>query len=224
MQNLNNLEADIKIKFKNFKLLKQALTHKSFSSNDNYEKLEFLGDRVLGLVISKKLLEIYPNEKEGVLDKKLAYLVNKNSCYEVGKNLNLYKYIYVGNSKKNLNIAQKKIISDCIEAIIGAIYLDKGFDKVEKFIIYHWSFLIKTSENTKVDAKTRLQEYSLKKFKSLPIYKLISNTGPRHSPEFKVAVKLKNTKYINGIGSSKKAAEQEAAKEFLKILKDELAR
>ena len=89
MQNLNNLEADIKIKFKNFKLLKQALTHKSFSSNDNYEKLEFLGDRVLGLVISKKLLEIYPNEKEGVLDKKLAYLVNKNSCYEVGKNLNL---------------------------------------------------------------------------------------------------------------------------------------
>ena len=162
MQNLNNLEADIKIKFKNFKLLKQALTHKSFSSNDNYEKLEFLGDRVLGLVISKKLLEIYPNEKEGVLDKKLAYLVNKNSCYEVGKNLNLYKYIYVGNSKKNLNIAQKKIISDCIEAIIGAIYLDKGFDRVEKFIIYNWSFLIKTSENTKVDAKTRLQEYSLK--------------------------------------------------------------
>ena len=79
MQNLNNLEADIKIKFKNFKLLKQALPHKSFSSNDNYEKLEFLGDRVLGLVISKKLLEIYPNEKEGVLDKKLAYLVNKNS-------------------------------------------------------------------------------------------------------------------------------------------------
>ena len=108
MQNLNNLEADIKIKFKNFKLLKQALTHKSFSSNDNYEKLEFLGDRVLGLVISKKLLEIYPNEKEGVLDKKLAYLVNKNSCYEVGKNLNLNKYIYVGNSKKKFKYCTKK--------------------------------------------------------------------------------------------------------------------
>ena len=219
MQNLNNLEADIKIKFKNLKLLKQALTHKSFSSNDNYEKLEFLGDRVLGLVISKKLLEIYPNEKEGVLDKKLAYLVNKNSCYEIGKNLNLYKYIYIGNSKKNLNIAQKKIISDCIEAIIGAIYLDKGFDRVEKFIIYHWSFLIKTSENTKVDAKTRLQEYSLKKFKSLPIYKLVSSLGPRHKPKFVISVKLKDTKFYEGIGESKKKAEQNAAKKLLDNIK-----
>ena len=141
------LEKKLNVNFTNKELLARSIIHKSFDSENNNEKFEFLGDRVLGLVISKKLLEIYPNEKEGVLDKKLAYLVNKNSCYEVGKNLNLYKYIYVGNSKKNLNIAQKKIISDCIEAIIGAIYLDKGFDRVEKFIIYNWSFLIKTSEN-----------------------------------------------------------------------------
>ena len=96
----SKLEKKIEITFKNKDLLIQSLTHKSFDKKKNNEKIEFLGDRVLGLVIAKKLLEIYPNEKEGVLDKKLAYLVNKNSCYEVGKNLNLNKYIYVGNSKK----------------------------------------------------------------------------------------------------------------------------
>jgi len=221
---INSLEAKIKIKFKDLKLLEKSLVHKSYDSVNNYEKLEFLGDRVLGLIISKKLLELYPDEKEGTLDKKLASLVNKEICYKVGKNLELHNYVKIGNSKKNINVAQKKIISDCIEALIGAIYLDKGLDKVEKFIIYNWSHFINVSDKTQVDAKTRLQEYSLKKFKLLPVYKLVSNTGPRHSPEFKVAVKLKNSKFVSGSGTSKKNAEQAAAGEILKFLKDELAR
>ena len=98
-EKLINLQKKINIKFKNTSTLKKSITHKSYNQNNNNEKLEFLGDRILGLVISKKLIELYPNEKEGILDKKLAYLVNKNSCYEVGNNLNLYNYIYVGNSK-----------------------------------------------------------------------------------------------------------------------------
>ena len=98
--NLKDLQKKIKIKFKNILNLKKAITHKSYDPLNNYEKLEFLGDRILGLVISKKLIEIYPNEKEGVLDKKLASLVNKNKCQEVGKILNLDKYIYIGNNKK----------------------------------------------------------------------------------------------------------------------------
>ena len=200
---INKFEEILKIKFKNNDLLTKSLTHKSYDPHKNYEKLEFLGDRVLGLVISKKLLELYPNDKEGILDKKLASLVNKNKCCEIGKNLSLEKYILVGNSKKKIKV-EDKVISDCCEAIIGAIYLDKGFETVEKFILKTWGNLIQSSKITQIDAKTRLQEYSLKKYKVLPIYKLISSTGPNHQPSFKIAVKLKNSKFVEAIGTSKK--------------------
>jgi len=214
-QDLLKLEEIIKIKFKNLNLLETTITHKSYNKYNNYEKLEFLGDRVLGLIISKKLLDLYPNDNEGALDKKLASLVNKNKCFEVGKILTLQKFILIGNSKKKFNV-ENKIISDCCEALIGAIYLDKGFDIVEKFILYMWKDFIKLSKITQVDAKTKLQEYSLKKFKVLPKYKLFSNTGPHHKPTFKIGVSLQNSKTFYAIGSSKKDAEQKAAKLFLK--------
>ena len=216
MDKIKILQKKIKIYFKNEKILLQAITHKSFDPNNNYENLEFLGDRVLGLVVSKKLFELFPNEKVGSLDKKLASLVNKNKCLEVGNLLNLKEFVITGNSKSSKNIVENKIISDCCEAIIGAIYLDRGFEISKIFILKHWKNLINNAEITFVDAKTRLQEYSLKNFKLLPIYKLISNTGPRHKPKFKVGVKLKNSTYIYAIGSSKKIAEQSAAAELLK--------
>ena len=216
MDKIKILQRKIKIDFKNEKILLQAITHKSFDPNNNYENLEFLGDRVLGLVVSKKLFEIFPNEKVGSLDKKLASLVNKNKCLEVGNLLNLKEFVITGNSKSSKNIVENKIISDCCEAIIGAIYLDRGFEVSKIFILKQWKNLINNAEITFVDAKTRLQEYSLKNFKILPIYKLVSNTGPRHKPKFKVGVKLKNSTYIYAIGSSKKIAEQSAASELLK--------
>ena len=214
---LKELQKKIKIKFKTVSNLKKAITHKSYDSINNYEKLEFLGDRVLGLIISKKLLETYPHDKEGALDKKLASLVNKNRCQEIGKTLNLNKYIFIGNKKNNSKI-ESKILSDCVEALIGAIYYEKGFNVTEKFILNAWKNLIKESKVTFVDAKTKLQEYSLKKFKILPVYKLISITGLRHKPEFKIAVRLKNSKFIEGFGNSKKEAEQNAANLYLKNL------
>ena len=214
---IKELQKKIKIKFKNVSNLKKAITHKSYDSFNNYEKLEFLGDRILGLIISKKLLEIYPEEKEGVLDKKLASLVNKNRCCEIGKILNLDKYIFIGNKKNNSKI-ENKIISDCVEALIGAIYYEKGFSVTEKFILDMWKNLIDESKITFVDAKTKLQEYSLKKFKKLPTYKLISHTGPKHKPEFRIAVRLKDSKFIEGVGNSKKKAEQSAANLYLKNL------
>ena len=216
MDKIKILQRKIKIDFKNEKILLQAITHKSFDPNNNYENLEFLGDRVLGLVVSKKLFELFPNEKVGSLDKKLASLVNKNKCLEVGNLLNLKEFVITGNSKSSRNLVENKIISDCCEAIIGAIYLDRGFEVSKIFILKHWKNLINNAETTFVDAKTRLQEYSLKNFKILPIYKLVSNTGPRHKPKFKVGVKLKNSTYIYAIGSSKKIAEQFAASELLK--------
>ena len=205
------LEKKLKINFKNKDLLVKSLTHKSYNNIDNNEKLEFLGDRVLGLVIAKKLLEIYPDEKEGVLDKKFASLVNKKTCLEVAKKLELNKYILTLSIKKKKNNIEDKIIADSCESLIGSIYLDKGFQIVEKVIMNLWADNIKRSVVTQIDAKTKLQEFSLKKFKKLPIYKLISNTGPRHQPIFKVAVKLSNTKFFIGEGKSKKDAQQEAA-------------
>ena len=209
--NYQKLEKKIKVFFKDKNLLIKSLTHKSYSKEINYEKLEFLGDRVLGLVIAKKLLEIYPDEKEGVLDKKYASLVNKKTCLQIAKKINLDKYILTLDVKKKNNILENKVLSDCCEALIGSIYLDKGFNSVERFILELWSDNIKDSIITQVDAKTKLQELSLKRFKKLPVYKLISNTGPRHKPLFKVGVKLINTKFFLAEGNSKKDAEQNAA-------------
>ncbi len=211
---LHTLQKKINIKFKSINYLKKAITHKSYDSLNNYEKLEFLGDRVLGLVISKKLIELYPDQKEGVLDKRLASLVNKNRCLEVAKNIGLEKFILIGN-KSNKSKIENKILSDCIEALIGAIYYDKGFEASEKFILNMWKSFINSSDVSIVDSKTKLQEYSLKKFKSLPIYKLVSSSGPRHKPKFTISVKLKNTKLFEGSGNSKKKAEQSAAKILL---------
>ena len=174
MSTLKNLQKKIKINFKNEQILLQAITHKSYDPNNNYENLEFLGDRVLGLVVSKKLYELYPNEKVGSLDKKLASLVNKNKCLEIGNSLNLKEFVITGNSKTSKNIVENKIISDCCEALIGAIYLDKGFEVSKSFILKLWKNLINDAETTFIDAKTQLQEYSLKNYKILPIYKLIS--------------------------------------------------
>ncbi len=209
--NYQTLEKKIKINFKDKDLLVRSLTHKSYNKEINNEKLEFLGDRVLGLVIAKKLLEIYPNEKEGILDKKFASLVNKKTCLQIAKKINLDKYILTLDIKKKKNMIEDKVVSDCCEALIGSIYLDKGFNSVEKLILELWSENIKDSVITQIDAKTKLQEFSLKRFKKLPIYKLISNTGPRHKPLFKVGVKLIDTKFFLAEGSSKKDAEQNAA-------------
>tara|TARA_B100001057_G_C22840805_1_gene947025 strand:- start:1300 stop:1962 length:663 start_codon:yes stop_codon:yes gene_type:complete len=214
-----NLEKKLKINFKDKKLLIKSLTHKSYDSENNNEKIEFLGDRVLGLVIAKKLLEIYPNEKEGILDKKFASLVNKKTCLEIANNLELEKYILIKKTKNKKIVIEDKVIADTCEALIGSIYLDKGFSIVEKIIINLWNEHIKKSVVTQVDAKTKLQEFSLKKFKKLPIYKTISNTGPRHKPIFKVGVKLIDTKFFISEGKSKKDAEQNAAILCLKNIK-----
>ena len=210
------IEKKLKIKFKNKKLLHQSLTHKSYDKNNNNEKLEFLGDRILGFVIANRLIELYPNDKEGALDKKLASLVNKKKCFEVCEFLNLNKFVKTSTSSTNNNNIETKIISDACEAIIGAIFLDQGIKVAEQFILDLWSSELKKSIIMKIDAKTRLQEFSLKEFKVLPVYKLIASKGPNHKPIFKIKVKIKNSEAEFGIGSSKKIAEQNAANKLLK--------
>jgi len=218
MKILKELEIIINYNFKDKDLLNKALTHKSFDGSRNNEKLEFLGDRVLGLIISKKLLEKYPNEKEGVIDKKFANLVNKKTCVEIGNKLNLRKYLFLGKSHKNSERSTDKIVSDSLEAIVGAIYLDGGLKAAEKFIFNFWDEYLLKSTVTLVDSKTKLQEFSLKKFKELPKYIFFKKTGPQHRPLFKTEVQIPNSKKISGEGSSKKKAQQKAAAKLLKIL------
>ncbi len=220
LNNISKLENILKIKFNNINLLLQAVTHKSYNRTTNYETLEFLGDRVLGLIIANKLIELYPLEKVGVLDKKFSSLVNKDMCFHVGIKLKLNNFILVGNLSKKKTKLESKIISDSCEAVIGAIYLDKGYDVARKFILYIWNKYLNLSIETIIDPKTKLQELSLKKYKALPIYKVFSNTGPRHKPNFTIGVKIKNTNFIYSTGSSKKNAEQAAAKKLLKNLKN----
>ena len=124
-----------------------------------------------------------------------------------------------GNKQTKSYIIEDKIVSDACEALIGAIYYDKGFDISEKFILRMWEKFINLSEITIIDSKTKLQEYSLKKFKSLPVYKLISSSGPKHKPNFTISVKLKDTKIFKGTGNSKKKAEQVAAENLLDSIK-----
>ena len=133
------------------------------------------------------------------------------TCLEIANKLELQKYILTFNLKGKKNHIEDKVLADSCEALIGSIYLDKGFSSVEKIILDLWSTHIKDSIITQIDAKTKLQEFSLKRFKKLPIYKLISNTGPRHKPLFKVGVKLIDTKFYISEGKSKKDAEQNAA-------------
>jgi ribonuclease-3 len=213
------LEQRINIKFKDQELLKKSLIHKSHDNINNNEKLEFLGDRVLGLVLAKTLLKIYPEEKEGVIDKKFANLVNKKTCLLIAKKIDLKRYITTGNSYKGLSRSDGKIVGDGLEALLGAIYLDQGITVVEKFILNLWDDFLDKSSITKIDAKTQLQEYSLKNFKILPIYKINKQSGPHHNPIFKVEVQIKNSKKYFASGSSKKDAQQNAAQKLLTDLR-----
>ena len=215
---INTLEQNLGYKIYNIDIYLKAITHKSADKINNYEKLEFLGDRVLGLIISKKLLEKYPSEKEGIIDKKFANLVNKKTCVSIAKKLNLKKFLYLGSSNKNLERSADKILSDSLEAIVGAIFLDGGLKSSEKFILGFWETYINKSVITLIDSKTRLQEYSLKKFKKLPKYTFFKSSGPHHKPIFKTEVEIPDSKKIMGVGTSKKNAQQNAAAKLIKIL------
>ena len=215
MQNTHKIEKQLKIKFKNKSLLVTALTHKSANQKVNNEKLEFLGDRVIGLVLSKKLFDLYPNENEGVLDKRFAALVNRKICCEIGWSIRIHKYILIGNTKKKINKKDEKIISDCCEALIAAIYIDQGFNFVKEFILKIWKKNINNSDITVLDSKTKLQEYSLKCFKKLPLYRLVSTQGPRHNPIYKISVSITGSRQFIGVGNSKQQAEQDGATKLL---------
>ena len=215
IKNIYKLQKLQKIKFKNESLLIEALTHKSTNKNFNNEKLEFLGDRVIGLILSKKLIDLYPSEKVGVLDKRFAILVNRETCSDIAWSIGVQNYILMGNQKK-ITRKDKKILSDCCEAIIGAVYVDRGYDFAKNYVLKIWKKNIDKSDITILDSKTKLQEYSLKNYRKLPIYRLMNSSGPRHKPIYKISVSINGSKEFIGTGGSKQQAEQSAATKLIK--------
>ncbi len=225
---INKFENIIGYIFKDKKILISSLTHPSFLVDNkknkinipnDFERLEFLGDRVLGLAISSVIYKKFINNNEGDLSKKLSYLVQKNFLYKISTDLkidNILKY----NSKKNEKM-NMSILADSIESLIGAIYLDGGFLSAKKFIKKIWGPYLDINEQNMQDAKTKLQELSQQKIKKLPEYSLIGKEGPAHSPIFTVALKVLNLKKIRANGSSIRDAEKKAAKIALSKLDDQ---
>ena len=219
----------INYKFNNIDLLKKCFIHPSCferlnkkKPTDNkiseYERLEFLGDRVLGIAIAHLIYKYFPNYSEGKMSIKFSYLVKKDFLYQIITELKLYKYITISKNSSKLKL-NKSVLADTLEAIIGAIFIDGGFKNSNKFISNLWSKHIK-NENLEVsDPKTILQELSQKKTRKLPIYNLIKKSGAPHLPTFTVSLSCLNIKNIIGKGSSIRSAEKDAAKKFLKVYK-----
>ena len=217
---ISDLENTISFKFKDQSILRKSLTHKSFDNDDNNETLEFLGDRVLGLVISEKLINDFPNDSEGLLDKRYSKLVNKETCYKVSQSLNLGDFILLGSTEINSKGNEKKsILADTCESLIGAIYSDSGYEESKKFICKFWNEEFESMDSNLIDPKSFLQEWTLKRYKELPEYKLLDQSGPDHAPLFSVELSFKEYKKAANEGKSIKDAEMKAAESFLRLNK-----
>ena len=216
---VDEFEKKINYKFKNKSLIDLAFTHSSFKNkkNKNYERLEFLGDRVLALVISEDLFLKYPNEDEGALSKRLSDLVSKEKILEVANEISIKKMLKIDQfEKKNLKLKKNiSILSDVCESLIGAIYLDSDLENAKKFISKYWKKKISKNILPPQDPKSLLQEVAQKKGLNLPKYILKNKEGPPHNPRFEIEVFLKGIRKFSAIAKTIKIAEINAAKKMV---------
>ena len=209
-------------KFRNPDLLRVALTHPSLEGSPNYQRMEFIGDRVLGLAIAIWMYELYPDAGEGGLASRHTNLVRREACAKVGENLKLGEFLHMAKSSEDTGGRKRStILSDACEAVIGAIYLDAGYEEAEKFIRNAWEDLAKNVKVADRDAKTKLQEMVQAKGKPAPIYMTVDKQGPDHEPIFTIAVRIKGEQEEQAKGSSKREAEQQAATIMLNRLQNE---
>ena len=221
MTNIKIIENSIKYDFVNKALLEDAITHTSFVNNKKdytYERLEFLGDRVLGLAIADLIYKNFLNESEGDLARRIAFLVSGKTLSEIAIKLKLQNYVRVSENLKFNNGENNSILSDTMEAIIGAIFLDSNYSEVKKVIKYIWIEYIKNDVKPPKDPKSSLQELSMELKYEMPVYSNYIKEGPDHSPIFKVKVSIKGLNKSQGIGVSKKSAEIDAASKLLRII------
>lgn len=211
--------------FHDLQLLEKALTHRSYffenraTSPGHFERLEFLGDAVLDLILSETLMKAFPQVDEGTLSKWRASLVNENTLAEVAKGLNIADYLYLGKSEAGQrHQLRPRLLSSALEAVLGAFYLDAGIEKVRAFIDHQFATRLETLDMTNefaADFKTRLQELTQSRHRLVPEYRMLSSEGPEHAKNFTYEVFVNEKRLGVGSGHSRKAAEQEAARDAL---------
>ena len=212
------------LEFKQIELFRMALTHRSMGANNN-ERLEFLGDSILGFVIAQRLYELFPNASEGILSRLRASLVNQSSLASIAREYNIGDYLILGSGElKSGGFRRDSILSDAIEAIIGALFKDQGIEACQLWIlkIFAKKLANLSTDNGQKDPKTRLQELMQAEGVDLPEYELISMTGLAHAQTFKIECRIAlNNEQCIGEGSSRKKAEQAAAEKMLDLLQKE---
>lgn len=211
---VRRLEEKTKHTFRDLGRLERALTHASArsSAGSDYERLEFLGDRVLGLVIAELLFRAYPTASEGELSLRLNSLVNADTCAAVADEIGLHEFILTGSDVKGLADKRlKSLRADVVESLIATIYLDGGLEAAQPFIERHWKARSREVNSAQRDPKTELQEWAHQQNGAQPVYTVVSRTGPDHDPQFTVRVDVKGFDAAAGLGRSKRIAEQEAA-------------
>ena len=212
------LFADISYRFDDLALLKDALTHTNNSKKKNlkFQRLEFLGDRILGLAIADILYHKFTNESEGDLTRRMHTLVNEETLAKIAKEINIGEHIILSyNEEKAGGRNKNTILADTLEAIIAAIYLDKGYASVFEFVSQHWDKYLSVETTPPIDPKTKLQEWCQSKGFNLPLYNQVEKSGPDHSPEFIIKVVINAEFQIEGLGLTKKQAERKAASNAL---------
>ena len=215
----SDLEKALGHRFKDQDLVTRALTHSSTrgsGSRDDNERLEFLGDRVLGLAISAALIEAFPEAAEGDLARRFNQLVKRETCAAMGRSIELGRYLILSDSEASSGGRDKDtIIADAIEALLGAAFIDAGFDKSRGIVLKLWQAHLAGKGDAVADPKSALQEWAQGRGLALPRYVEISRSGPDHAPRFISEVRIAGCKPAQGTGSSKRAAEQAAASAML---------
>ena len=211
---VRRLEEKTRHTFRDLGRLERALTHSSArpSAGSDYERLEFLGDRVLGLVIAELLFRAYPTASEGELSLRLNSLVNADTCAAVADEIGLHEFIRTGSDVKGLADKRlKSLRADVVESLIATIYLDGGLEAAQPFIEHYWNARSREIHSAQRDPKTELQEWAHQQNGAQPIYTVVERTGPDHDPQFTVKVDVKGFAPAVGVGRSKRIAEQDAA-------------
>lgn len=205
--------------FKNEQLLDQALTHASGAKSKvagSNERLEFLGDRVLGLVVAQLLYEQHEDLPEGDLARMLNTLVRRQTCAKIGEKLGIPDALVLAGKGNKRTVVTDNIVGDACEALIAAVYLDGGLAAAHSIIGEHWAGFLKQAPDMRKDAKSSLQEWAASKSLAVPSYETIDTTGPDHAPEFKVELKVEGRDPTHGVSNTRRTAEQVAATEFLR--------
>ncbi len=226
---LSGLSHNLRYEFKNADLLDESLRHSSFVNEQadpnlrNNERLEFLGDAVINVVVGHLLMQRYPDLKEGDLSKMRANLVNESQLATIARSIDLGSYIQLGRGEIQTDGREKNsILANAFEAVIAAIYLDGGFDAAFNVVDRHFSLLLNSviTPDANQDYKSQIQEFSQARYKEMPVYTVIHESGPDHDKTFKVRMSVCGFE-TEGVGKSKKMAEQDAARQGLEILQSD---